>query len=621
MFTCKACLRRAFASIASHTNQSLHPYKYPATLPPLSSRRHKTTYAEAGASARGSRQDESRQPDRRSSKVSHSRQWAAKKELQYLNDPFLVARFVRQTLGNGDFEKAALVTRGASKNMKVVVSWNHLIDYLLRNDRIHAAIKLYNDMKKRAQLPNAQTFTIIFRGLAGSSHPKLAVSEAIRIFSLMLHSESRVKPNTIHMNAVLQVCAKAGDIDALFTIAERANDGIRAPNNLTYTTIINALRSSVVEPRPEALNDVEARTAREQAGEQAIRRAKSLWQEVISKWRAGSLIIDEELVCAMGRILLIGGYHDADSVETLLEQTMMIPRDKTATVKGPSANMSPPGQGDSRKAKAPGAPAISYPAPGSNSLSMILQALEQTRKTTKAEHYWLAFTKVHGVVPDADNWYQLLITFLRGKNSAKTVQYLQHLPPSQTAPKNFRTAMYTCLRDNLNPSAFDHATKVLTMMLTRCQTPDALTMLCYLKVAYANRRFREENKDEQAATAALGKQLTKALKNIEKPYLILEKQYRNDKPNSTPKQRLITLARKMVATCDRLVFGKMVPPAVVEEYIKPMRNSVNRTTVRHFEQMAEIDPNYRPLDKDSEDGGSEDKNWEDEEEFTRGSKS
>ena len=134
-------------------------------------------------------------------------EWVVKKHLQWLGNEYLVAQHVHKALSKGSFEEALLLTRMASRKMKVEVAWNHLIDYHMKKGRLHAAVKLYNEMKKRAQIPNAKTYTIIFRGCAQSLHPKLAVSEATRIYNFMLNLGS-LKPNTIHMNAVLEVCAR-----------------------------------------------------------------------------------------------------------------------------------------------------------------------------------------------------------------------------------------------------------------------------------------------------------------------------------------------------------------------------------------------------------------------------
>ncbi|KAI0841648.1 hypothetical protein F5Y06DRAFT_259999 [Hypoxylon sp. FL0890] len=601
MLTCRVCLRKASTTLllGNHTFRLENTL---ATVRPIHAPHQHEKYATATFTKTEERTIS--QDGAKNSRRVPAHEWAAEKQLQYLTDPLHIADYVKKTLAKGKFEEAALITRKASKDKKVAVSWNHLIDYLLQHNRLHAGIKLYNEMKKRAQLPNAQTFTIIFRGCATSSHPKLAVSEAIRIYNALL-SNSRIKPNTIHMNAVLQVCAKADDLDSLFSIAQTANDGIRAPNNLTYTTILNALRSNVSNRQRESTAEAEVdTTVIDNETKQAIRRAKGLWEEVISKWRAGSIIIDEELVCAMGRVLLMGTYHDADSVEALLEQTMMIPRTGKSAVLGTSkeaeglrevsTDTNSPTPIKTRKIKAPGAPAINHALPGNNSLSMILCALEKTRKTSKSQRYWDIFTKQHGVVPDANNWHQLLTALRRGKNSAKTVLYLRDMPAELTVPKNFRTAMSTCLRDNLNRSAFNHATEVLEIMLAKLKNPDMLTSRTYLRVAYANKRYfiEQSRHNYGAAMVAWGKQIAAAINNLWKPYTIIARQCENDGPESNLKRELVALARKMIAACDRVIFGKMVPPEI-EAQIKPKRNSLNRVVVRHFEQMKEIDPNFR----------------------------
>ncbi|KAI1769075.1 hypothetical protein GGR53DRAFT_277749 [Hypoxylon sp. FL1150] len=611
MFTCKACLRKAFASLV---NPAPRPYRTPTIPRPYyvstQSRRYKTTNAEASTRVENTEQDGAPEEDYTLRRVSKAQDWAAQKQLQYLKDPLHIAQYVSKTLGEDNFEEAALITRKASKNTKVVVSWNHLIKYQLQHDKIHAAVKLYNEMKKRAQLPNAQTFTILFGGLAGSSHQKLAVSEAVKIYNNMMVNTSRMKPNTIHMNAVLQVCAKAEDIDTMFSIAATANDGLRAPNNLTYTTILNALRASVDKPNYLTLQDLEISRAKAQA----IQRAKALWEEVISKWRAGFITVDEELVCAMGRVMLMGSYHDAVAVESLVEQTMMIPRDDKFEAlkppkdiegfKGSDVAASPPVKVQRQKAKAPGAPAISRALPGNNSLSMILLALEKTGKTTKVQRYWDIFTKEHNVVPDANNWHHIITALRRGKNSLRTVSYLREMPSELIAPKTFRTAMSTCLRDNLNHSSFDHATEVLEIMQAKLPLPDMRTLQQYLRVAYANKRhFIERSKNEEAAMVAWGKQILTALDNMWKPYMIISKHCESYGPESNWKQQLIALARKMIAAYDRVMFDqvKIVTPKVVEQ-IKPRRSSLNRVVTRFYEQMREIDPHFRlEREEDEED--------------------
>lgn len=471
-------------------------------------------------------------------------------------------------------------------------------------------------MKKRAQYPNAQTYTIIFRGCAISSHPKLAVSEATRIYYSMLNSD-RLKPNTIHMNAVLQVCAKTEDLDTLFSVAQSANNGLRAPNTLTYTTIINALRYTADKRQHGIVSELDIAEL-EKAKAKAIQQAKAIWEEVMSKWKDGSIIMDEELVCAMGRILLIGDYYDANAVEALISQTMArrppkrFPPEpensgerysKTENYNEITPDRHP--TSDNPKPQASGAPAISYATPGMNSLSLVLSALEKTGKTTKVEQYWNSFTGHHGVIPDANNWNQLFATLRRGKNSGKTAYYLQAMPTNLMTPKTFRIAMSTCLRDNLNPLAFKHATDVLCTMTARLNIPDLLVMRTYLRVAYANKRhLMQASKDNyEAAMLSWGEQLAAALDHLWKPYMIATREYGDDTPESNDKSELVALARKMIAVSDRIISGKMIPPEAGEQ-IKLRRNGLNRVVVQHFEQMVAINPNFQ-LEKDPDDDEDE----------------
>jgi len=64
----------------------------------------------------------------------------------HLNDPYNVANHVRERLVANAYDETLLLVQTASKDMKVTVSWNHLIDHLLRKQRLHAAVKLFNDV-------------------------------------------------------------------------------------------------------------------------------------------------------------------------------------------------------------------------------------------------------------------------------------------------------------------------------------------------------------------------------------------------------------------------------------------------------------------------------------------
>lgn len=641
MFTCRACFRRTLGTLYEHAFPSkvYRPLWRPrvAIVEPRRERKYATTAI--GEKTTG--EDGDNRPRR---SASESAEWAARKQLQFMEDPFHIAQHVTNVLEKDHFEEAALITRKASKDKKVTVSWNRLIDYQLRQGRIHAGIKLYNEMKKRAQLPNAQTYTIIFRSCADSTHSKLAVSEAIRLYNQMLNRE-RLNPNTIHMNAVVKVCAKAGDIESMFAILDTANDGLRAPNNMTYTTILNALRAQVDKPQHGDKSEAEIKAD----VKKTIDRAKAIWQEVISRWRAGQVIIDEELVCAMGRILLLGKYPDVDSIRGLIEQTMQIAKDpeppatdkETSTTKDASAPPAAREEVTSKGAalaiqpkttKAPGAPSRAYARPGKNSLSLILDALEKTGKTTQAIRYWGIFTRNYMVMPDAENWHRLLQAFRRGKSSARMAAYLPNMPRAMATPKHYRAAMRTCLRDRLNPGAFEHATAVLEHMAASLHLPDAHVMRVYLRVAYACKRSFEQQSQEpgqfETARRAYARQLETALGRLAAPYRAVARHVQADKVVqgredaeawarlSLPRAELVALARKMIAMYDRLVQEDLVAPATAKE-MKASRNAMNRLVVAYFDRRVQLEPNFNAdrseIDrKDSRE--NRDDEWDDREE-------
>lgn len=494
-------------------------------------------------------------------------------------------------------------------------------------------------MKKRAQLPNAQTFTIIFRGCANSAHAKLAVAESVKLYNNMI-SVGRIKPNTVHLNAVLQVCARADDLESMFSILQSSDDPIRAPNNQTYTTILNALRANA-DKKPTA--HVDEKDIQEEK-EGAIRRSKAIWEEVIKKWKSGSIIIDEELVCAMGRVLLMGGYLDADAIEGLIEQTMMISKaDEKASLqpeatkgtkrtKGTKETKETEATKPTRASivpvvptrsttKAPGAPATTHALPGNNSLSLILTAVEKTGKTTKATKYWNIFTLHYHVVPDPDNWFRLLKVYLRGKNSGRAAASLQAMPREHMLKWHVQYAMKTCLRDNLNRSALDNAAEILKVMKEKLSFPDVDTLRLYLRLAHASKRsFDEEAKrDYDGAMSTWATKLSTVLQNLWVPYQILARKCNSggrknknqhavqaevpyqarskgpstERPNQVLeavqsdefKAKLVDLARKMVAAYDILINGNVTDSTMDMKTLKTRRDSINAFVMAHFEEL------------------------------------
>lgn len=76
---------------------------------------------------------------------------AVKIELYHTKDPFHIADNVRRKLEDNEFDKALMMTREASKDKQVVVCWNYLIAHEFTRQRLHAALKLYNEVSRCPQ--------------------------------------------------------------------------------------------------------------------------------------------------------------------------------------------------------------------------------------------------------------------------------------------------------------------------------------------------------------------------------------------------------------------------------------------------------------------------------------
>ena len=374
-------------------------------------------------------------------------------------------------------------------------------------------------MKKRAQFPDGHTYGIIFKGCAQHPQPSAALAKVLMIYQSMLSETARVKPTAVHFNAVLKMCSRAHNIDAMLAIADQMpHRGIGAPNNMTYTTIFNALRLSVVIDLRNTITPMQKR----EHSRKVMVDAHRMWVDVTKRFSQGDLYIDEELCCAMGRLLLVGSRQDRDEILTLIEQTMNIPRQiprlgtearakidplanfpKTSTNHEPNISSVPNGAETPQPTDdaQPETTAIDYfkpltpPArqlkgagglsakPGQNSLSLILEALLGMKLIEPAYKYWHIFTQQHNIKPDQENFHSLLRILRVARASNQMIDFLQTMPIQDMKHTTFRIAMATCRRDKLNRSAFANGGKLLDLMQTALKEPDIPFLEDYLELA------------------------------------------------------------------------------------------------------------------------------------------
>ncbi|KAF2633931.1 hypothetical protein BU25DRAFT_381799 [Macroventuria anomochaeta] len=434
-----------------------------------------------------------------------------KRELRYLQDPLDLAQFVQAELKKDKVVEMKQLVQMASHSMACVVSWNHIIDYYLAKSQVGSALKVYNDMKKRAQFPDSYTYTILLRGLSINAHTSGVLEKALSVYHSLYAPNSRVEPSIIHTNATLRVCARALDMDALWGIAAKIPEtGPAAANATTYNTIINAIRQSMLlgAPRDESEEEAAARK------ERSVMEARRLWEDIIGKWRNADLVIDEELVCSMGRLLLLGARpRDWDDVLSLVEQTMdiprLVPRLGTAARKEAGFHqLRAPNVPEDYKFDddhlAPGESAtrgeeflpftgslakhLAFVKPGNNTLSMVQEACLKIAAPKAAQKYWdmLGDPATYDVRPDLNNLNQQLRNLRQNRSSAAVVELLQKdMLDKGVQPQlgTFRIAMSTCVRDKNNHNSLRHASQILHFMNKTFEDADAKTVGMYADLA------------------------------------------------------------------------------------------------------------------------------------------
>lgn len=358
----------------------------------------------------------------------------------------------------------------------------------------------------------------------------------------MFSDRSPVKPSITHTNAVLKVCALVGDTDAMYGVAAKLpTKGKGAPDRLTFTIILNAIKNKSFE---DTKGENVARMMQENQ-KRVVMQGRRMWEEIRDRWSKGDLLLDEELVCALGRLLLIGHTpQDYDDILSLLELTMCIPRqiaplghpDRHAAARHseeidrlretgdigeadlevlmPQPQCSPQlsNQPDHNAendiemtnpfAPLPHKLPVKYLVrPGVNTLSLALEACTALRLSRPAQDYWglLTSPEHYNIAPDRQNYhvYLRLLRFQRAsKHALEIVEEMNNgvlITPSvkkgeqggEGGPqvKTFRIALSCCARDKKNRNALGYATRLVKIMTDTFETPDPRCLTSLLETA------------------------------------------------------------------------------------------------------------------------------------------
>jgi hypothetical protein len=383
----------------------------------------------------------------------------------------------------------------------------------------------------------------------------------------------------------------------MFALLDTVNESTRAPTCYTYTTILDALRHNT-------LGDIKDLTQEQKEFNfnSTIKRGRAIWEEVISKWRKGRLVIDEDLVCCMGRMLLLSpSREEKKEILDLVEQTMNVPNlAKVQEASAEEVRKKNPRTGEVAKKDGHGL----FVTPANNTLSLLLNVVFQTRMSSLGIKYWNFLVREYGLEPDMGCWLRLFGLLKLAKASAHATEILSIVPTEIINPRIYHMAMETCDRDNINQNVLKHADRALDSMVERLEVPDALTMRLYLNVAqnhHYHLRARANEGDVAGAKRDYGIQITNALDRLWVPYRRLHDHLFKDvkakagdgKAKLYNEQReAIALARIMYGSFNKVLQQEMLPEEDLER-IRPIGGRINREIQAFFAKREDAEPNLR----------------------------
>ncbi|KAF3909592.1 hypothetical protein AA313_de0205987 [Arthrobotrys entomopaga] len=457
-------------------------------------------------------------------------------------DPAKIAATVQKALDgtNKEHEESIDMLRELTSRYgrtDLVVAWNHVIEWKLKRGNIPAAMKMYNEMKKRGTKPDSYTYLRILNGLAENATVPGALGRALTVYYSMTAPTSTVKPSIIHTNAALKVCAHAKDVDAMWDIAERIPDrGRGQADATTYTTLLNGIRNSIDGVPDRAINE-----------------GRELWENILLKWQEGKVPMDEGLGCAMARLLLRSAKpEDWDEVLSLCQDVFGIPRlipkmgtkartllplkdgaetrrkrepvdqeKEAANVKEITTNLKDsidaamksigrekdaaeapssevtdeleeegsslelvPGQPDATTALITSQIPAEKPPIGNNGLSLIMETCLSLRAYDTAQNYWDLITDSYNVVPDRDNYHNRMRALSMQSDSGGCVALVKEMAENGITlnPNLFYIALNGCRRAG-SVIAFNDAYKLIDLVHNHNVEVSSKIVIAFIRAA------------------------------------------------------------------------------------------------------------------------------------------
>ncbi|KAL4807109.1 hypothetical protein BDV18DRAFT_136909 [Aspergillus unguis] len=251
------------------------------------------------------------------------------REIKWLQDPAALLKRIDSLLRARKPDLAAALLRQAPiEGIDARAGWNSMLNYCFERNDTKAAMRFWNDMKKRGIKPNSHSYTVMLRGLARVENKTEndPVTSALSIYRSLQNKPSNEGMITlIHHNAMLHVCANHLAMDTLWEVAAQLpEEGENSPDCFTYSIILSAIRRSI-QWEVDKLGQYQTDKAND-ARLHGITEGKRVWADVVDRWEKGHLELSNELVSAMAGLLWEGtGDRHLYEVFQLYAQTAGIP--------------------------------------------------------------------------------------------------------------------------------------------------------------------------------------------------------------------------------------------------------------------------------------------------------
>ncbi|KAF9099054.1 hypothetical protein BGX23_004296 [Mortierella sp. AD031] len=437
---------------------------------------------------------------------------ALSKKITLPKDPYLLSEKVVKFAKNGKLDDAITLVMEAPKTRQNEVVWNHLIQESSKLGKINQSWQLLNDMKKRGFEPSDRTFTILLNSLAINASSPNSVSRARALFQQIQDSEDTT-PTIVHTNALLKVCARQSDYDALQQIYDdvlsknkshgRAGGAAEenAPDVITYSTLINAYARK--------------------GGDQGFQLAWKVWEDCLeAKARRGddvdldTRIVDAILLAcreAKSPVFIKRGYKLVESLYGLPHSSSSSSSSSSST----SGSGSGSGSSATERSISPSKSLGLGPAPlretiHPRTVELLLSLCSKLKDYNRSKHY---YNLIRTTYPDFKPDPQLLSSLMHGQVANKEYDTaiatwdeldrlgLQHTPgtfkqgldaafKARNWPKTLEmyTAMRTLIDNNkkLNPNP-----DMRNLFNPIVRTQDAWTLVSTLKCAVKTNHLSE----------------------------------------------------------------------------------------------------------------------------------